>query len=68
MTFPLWENNDFESRSSQWHRCATDAPLPLLHEPWRDGTLLKRSDYPAPMVDLGESRRDALAAYQAIRL
>ena len=40
-----------------------DAPLALLHEPWKDQALLKRSGYPAPMVDLGQSRKQALDAY-----
>jgi deoxyribodipyrimidine photo-lyase len=43
---------------------ASDA---LLHEPWKDEGLLKRSGYPAPMIDLGQSRQAALSAYQASR-
>lgn len=39
-------------------------PTALLHEPWKDPALLKRSGYPAPMVDLAISRQDALAAYR----
>ncbi len=42
------------------------APLPLLHEPWKDEALLKRSGYPAPMIDLGQSRQRALDAYAAL--
>ncbi|WP_130618823.1 cryptochrome/photolyase family protein [Dyella amyloliquefaciens] len=51
----------------RWLPELADAPLPLLHEPWKDPVLLKRSGYPAPMVDLGESRAAALGAYQAMR-
>jgi deoxyribodipyrimidine photo-lyase len=51
----------------RWLPELKDAPLPLLHEPWKDGSLLSRSGYPAPMVDLAQSRRDALGAYQAMR-
>jgi deoxyribodipyrimidine photo-lyase len=51
----------------RWLPELKDAPLPLLHEPWRDASLLSRSGYPAPMVDLAASRREALAAYQATR-
>ena len=51
----------------RWLPELKDAPLPLLHEPWRDAALLSRTGYPAPMVDLGESRKDALAEYQAMR-
>jgi deoxyribodipyrimidine photo-lyase len=43
---------------------ASDA---LLHEPWKDDALLKRSGYPRPIIDLGASRQSALAAYQASR-
>jgi deoxyribodipyrimidine photo-lyase len=39
----------------------------LLHEPWKDGSLLTRSGYPAPMVDLAASRQEALTAYLAGR-
>ncbi|WP_350016448.1 deoxyribodipyrimidine photo-lyase [Rhodanobacter sp. IGA1.0] len=43
-----------------------DAPVALLHEPWKDAALLRRSGYPAPMVDLGQSRQQALGAYAAL--
>lgn len=48
----------------RWLPELIDAPLDLLHEPWKDLSLLNRSGYPAPMVDLASSRLDALAAYQ----
>ncbi|TBR39615.1 MULTISPECIES: cryptochrome/photolyase family protein [Dyella] len=51
----------------RWLPELADAPLPLLHEPWKDPALLDRTGYPAPLVDLGESREAALAAYQAMR-
>ncbi|OOG46816.1 deoxyribodipyrimidine photo-lyase [Rhodanobacter sp. C01] len=38
----------------------------LLHEPWKDQALLRRSGYPPPMVDLGVSRQRALDAYQSL--
>jgi len=50
----------------RWLPELAEAPLALLHEPWRDADLLRRSGYPAPMVDLGESRQLALAAYGAL--
>ena len=50
----------------RWLPELVDAPLALLHEPWRDAGLLKRSGYPAPMVDLGQSRQRALDAYGAL--
>ena len=39
-------------------------PAPLIHSPWMDPATLEATGYPAPMVDLGESRAVALAAYQ----
>ena len=51
----------------RWLPELKDAPVPLLHEPWKDAALLSRSGYPAPMVDLAESRSEALGVYQAMR-
>lgn len=51
----------------RWLPELANAPLALLHEPWKDRELLKRSGYPAPIVELGESRQNALDAYAAIR-
>ncbi|GAA0889410.1 cryptochrome/photolyase family protein [Rhodanobacter soli] len=50
----------------RWLPELADAPLALLHEPWKDADLLKRSEYPAPIVDLGQSRQRALDAYGAL--
>ncbi|AGG87383.1 cryptochrome/photolyase family protein [Rhodanobacter denitrificans] len=50
----------------RWLPELAEAPLALLHEPWRDADLLKRSGYPAPMVELGQSRQQALDAYAAL--
>ncbi|WP_243042528.1 FAD-binding domain-containing protein [Dyella sedimenti] len=49
----------------RWLPELKDAPPALLHEPWKDAALLKRSGYPAPMVEA--SRQAALAAFQAMR-
>ena len=51
----------------RWLPELADAPLALLHEPWREPTLLKRSGYPSPMVDLRQSRQHALEAYGQMR-
>ncbi|KZC16894.1 deoxyribodipyrimidine photolyase [Rhodanobacter sp. FW510-R12] len=51
----------------RWLPELASAPLPLLHEPWTDTALLKRSGYPVPMIDLGQSRQQALDAYASIR-
>jgi len=37
----------------------------LLHEPQRDPRALARCGYPAPMIDLGRSRSEALQAWKA---
>lgn len=47
----------------RWLPELADAPSAVLHEPWKDAGLLGRSGYPAPMVDLGKSRQQALDAY-----
>lgn len=44
-----------------------DFPLDLLHEPWKDPARSARAGYPAPIVDLAQSRADALDAYLAIK-
>ncbi|MEO9078875.1 MAG: deoxyribodipyrimidine photo-lyase [Rhodanobacter sp.] len=51
----------------RWLPELADAPLALLHEPWKDEALLRCSGYPAPMVDLGQSRQHALDAYGALK-
>ncbi|OOG56362.1 deoxyribodipyrimidine photo-lyase [Rhodanobacter sp. C03] len=51
----------------RWLPELAEAPTAMLHEPWKDPALLKRNGYPAPMVDLGASRAEALAAYQLSR-
>jgi deoxyribodipyrimidine photo-lyase len=40
------------------------APLEMLHAPWKDPALLRRSGYPAPIVDLATSRQAALEAWR----
>jgi deoxyribodipyrimidine photo-lyase len=50
----------------RWLPELAEAPVALLHEPWKDAALLRRSGYPAPMVDLGQSRQQALDAYAAL--
>jgi len=42
-------------------------PTDLLHEPWKDPAICKRTGYPAPMLDLSTSRAQALHAYQSWR-
>jgi deoxyribodipyrimidine photo-lyase len=48
----------------RWLPELAGAQLALLHEPWKDPSLLTRTGYPAPIVDLSTSRQAALAAFQ----
>jgi deoxyribodipyrimidine photo-lyase len=50
----------------RWLPELADAPLALLHEPWKDPAESRRRGYPAPMVDLAQSRQAALGAYQTL--
>jgi deoxyribodipyrimidine photo-lyase len=50
----------------RWLPELADAPASVLHEPWKDEALLRRCGYPAPMVDLAQSRQQALDAYAAL--
>lgn len=47
----------------RWLPELAEAATAALHEPWKDADLLRRTGYPAPMVDLGASRQLALDAY-----
>lgn len=51
----------------RWLPEMADFPTDLLHEPWKDPGRSERAGYPAPLVDLAQSRVDALDAYQAIK-
>jgi len=67
---PLTQAKNFDPAGDylrRWLPELKDASLALLHEPWKDAGLLRRSGYPAPMVDLGQSRQQALDAYSEIR-
>jgi deoxyribodipyrimidine photo-lyase len=50
-----------------WLPELSSAPLPFLFEPWRNPELLRRSGYPAPMLDPGKTRLAALDAWQVMR-
>lgn len=67
---PISQAKKFDAKAAylrRWLPELADAPDALLHEPWKDSALLKRSGYPPPMIDLGQSRQAALDAYQASR-
>jgi deoxyribodipyrimidine photo-lyase len=42
-------------------------PARFIHAPWDDPKVSKRLTYPKPLVDLGESRAAALAAFKKMR-
>jgi len=66
---PLTQAKKFDPEGAylrRWLPELADAPTSLLHEPWKDAAWLQRSGYPAPMVDLGQSRQQALDAYAAL--
>jgi deoxyribodipyrimidine photo-lyase len=65
---PVTQSKKFDPDGTylrRWLPELADAPVKLLHEPWNDPALLQRSGYPAPMVDLATSRKQALDAYKA---
>jgi deoxyribodipyrimidine photo-lyase len=67
---PITQAQKFDPKGEYLRRWLPElaaAPTPFLHEPWKDAGLLKRSGYPAPMVDLAASRVAALDAYQSLR-
>ncbi|MDE1963644.1 MAG: deoxyribodipyrimidine photo-lyase [Xanthomonadaceae bacterium] len=67
---PVSQSQKFDPKGdylARWLPELAGAVPALRHEPWKDPSLLRRSGYPAPMVDLGESRAAALEAYQAVK-
>lgn len=67
---PVSQAQKFDAKGDylrRWLPELREAPLPLLHEPWKDAALLRQWGYPAPMVDLAQSRELALGAYKAMR-
>lgn len=63
---PVTQAKKFDPRGDYLRRWLPElAALPdeILHEPWRDALRARSAGYPAPMVDLGQSREAALAAY-----
>ncbi|AND68344.1 deoxyribodipyrimidine photo-lyase [Dyella thiooxydans] len=67
---PVSQSQKFDPKGeylARWLPELAGAVPALRHEPWKDPSLLRRSGYPAPMVDLGESRAAALAAYGTLQ-
>jgi deoxyribodipyrimidine photo-lyase len=51
----------------QWLPELRDVPIDVLHEPWADPSMARRTGYPLPMLDLSISRGQALNGYEAWR-
>lgn len=67
---PVTQSKKFDPDGTylrRWLPEMADFPVDLLHEPWNDPERSERAGYPAPIVDLAQSRIDALDAYQAIK-
>jgi deoxyribodipyrimidine photo-lyase len=74
---PVRQGERFDAKGVYVRRwCPELARLPdkLLHQPWQAGAALLAQlgvvlnrDYPAPVVDLQQSRAEALAAYERIK-
>jgi len=52
----------------RWVTELSGVAAPLVHQPWRDADLLRRTGYPSPMVDPAASRDAALGAYKMLRV
>jgi len=51
----------------RWLPELAQLPNDLLHEPWKDASVAKRTGYPTPMLDLQASRTRALDAFASWR-
>lgn len=67
---PVTQSRKFDPEAAYLRRWLPElAALPsgLIHEPWTDPAVLRRTGYPAPMADLAASRAAALTAYADAR-
>lgn len=67
---PVLQAKKFDAGGSyvrRWLPELADVPERYLHEPWLLPAARGDIDYPAPIVDLQESRQRALAAYQVMK-
>ena len=63
-TFSVYQGDDPEGvYLRRWLPELGDVPIPLLHEPWKDPSIARRTGYPLPMLDLATSRAQALQAW-----
>ena len=67
---PVTQSKKFDPEGTylrRWIPELAEVDKKQIHEPWQHEGLLEKTGYPAPMVDLGESRKEALEAYKAIK-
>lgn len=67
---PVTQSRKFDADAvylRRWLPELADLPTNSVHEPWTNPAVLRRTGYPAPMVDLAVSRQAALAAYSQMR-
>ena len=74
---PVTQGERFDKQGDyvrQWVPELAALPNKYLHQPWKlpddaasEAGFSLGEDYPAPIVDLGESRKAALAAFQALK-
>ena len=67
---PVSQAERFDPEGSyvrRWIPELSGVAAPLVHQPWKDAGLLRKTGYSAPIVALGESREAALAAYRVMR-
>ncbi|TDR43968.1 deoxyribodipyrimidine photo-lyase [Tahibacter aquaticus] len=67
---PVSQGERFDADGSYVRRWVPELarqPFKSIHAPWKQPALLSQSGYPAPLVDLAESREAALAAYQQMK-
>ncbi len=65
---PVLQGEKFDPKGDYvrcWVPELADVPDKYVHKPWEMGSPPK--DYPAPLVDIGEGRRRALAAYDEVK-
>lgn len=64
---PILQSEKFDPEGEyirRWIPELRGMPEKLIHTPWRDETLLKKTGYPTPMIDHNLARERALKVYQ----
>lgn len=67
---PVLQSERFDPKGDylrKWIPELASAPGRLIHAPWRDPNLLRKSGYPEKQISLIESRNRALSAYETMQ-